>query len=552
MNGSNKPLSITVLGWTIIGLGIFFALLSAFLILSNTISYPPLDSVAGFLKSIVGYIKTVFVALLTIVVSESTSEKVCDLFNLKPLILVITLLIFRAAYHIVMGICLIRGKNWGRMWYLWLSLVEIILGLFYADLLDAVKAIVFLIFLIFLTRPNLSGYFGRVKIPFKYTFRSLFTRPLTTLLTVFGITMVSFIFCLILMLADGIAKVLVSTGEKDNVMFMEEDQFSEIQSMLSPEEVDMIENLNYFTYDSEYGEQLFSPELVASISLATKDDTTQMKNLIMRGVVEIAPRLRRDFRLIDGELYQMGLPTCIVGTSTAKRFAHCRIGDSINIAGDYFQVVGVFETGGTAYDSEIWADIYSFRDSYNRAGVGGSIVLARMENIDDLDTLEKVLEDMPELEVKVFSEKNYYAGQSEGTTRFIKMLFIFICIVFALGATIGAMITMYSAVANRINEIATMRALGFQSEGIQAAFLIESMSIGGLGAVIGIAAASIFTTFEIQMFSTINFFGEFYLKMTLTLLTVMYTFIFAISMGFVGGVFPSIKATNMKIIDAFR
>jgi len=132
------------------------------------------------------------------------------------------------------------------------------------------------------------------------------------------------------------------------------------------------------------------------------------------------------------------------------------------------------------------------------------------------------------------------------------MLGIFICIVFALGATIGAMITMYSAVANRINEIATLRALGFQAEGIQAAFLIESMLIGALGAVFGIAIASTLSTFEIQMFSTINFFGEFYLRMTLTLLTVMYTFIFAISMGFIGGVFPSIKATSMKIIDAFR
>jgi cell division protein FtsX len=514
MTGTEKPKSIAVIGWIIFILGILFALISVFLILGAT------------------------------AFSEQFGELIDRYLDYEPFMLIIPLLIFRAAYHIAMGISLIRGHNWGRMWFLWLSIVEIILGLFHPDLSDAAKTVIFLIFLIFLTRPNISNYLGKVKIPFKYTFRSLFTRPLTTILTILGISFVAFILCMILMLADGIAKVLVSTGEKDNVMFMEKDQFSEIQSNLSPDEVDMIENLGYYTFDPEMGEQLFSPELVGSISLPTKDDTTKLKNLTMRGVVEIAPKLRRNFNLVDGELYQMGLPTCIVGSSTAKRFAHCRIGDSINIAGDYFQVVGVFETGGSAYDSEIWADIYSFRDSYNRAGVGGSIVIARLENPDDMEELETKLEEMPDLEIKAGLEQDYYAGQSENTTMFIKMLGIFICIVFALGATIGAMITMYSAVANRITEIATMRALGFQSEGIQAAFLIESMLIGALGAVFGIALASTLSTFEIQMFSTMNFFGEFYLKMTLTLLTVM--------LGFVGGVFPSIKATSMKIIDAFR
>jgi putative ABC transport system permease protein len=525
MTGMEKPKSIVATGIVIFALGILFALLSAFLILGTTV------------------FKEQF--------SESINQFL-DYESLPGLVTILILLIFRAIYHIVMGIALAKGRNWGKMWFLWLSLVEIFLGLFSLDLIDVIRAGIFLIFLVILTRPTFTSYLGRVKIPYKYTFRSLFTRPLTTIMTVLGISFVAFIFCMILMLADGIAKVLVSTGEKDNIIFMEKDQFNEITSALTPEEVDMIENLGYFKFDPEMGEQLFSPELVASISLPDKKDTTEMKNLTIRGLVEVAPRLRENFNLLDGELYEMGLPTCIVGSSAAKRFAHCRIGDSINIAGDYFQVVGIFETGGTAYDSEIWTDIYSFRDSYNRAGVGGSIVLARMENIDELDTLKQILEDMPDLEVKVFSEKNYYAGQSEGTTTFIKMLGIFICIVFALGATIGAMITMYSAVANRINEIATMRALGFQAEGIQAAFLIESMSIGALGAVIGISIASLLTTFEIQMFSTLNFFGEFYLRMTLTLLTVMYTFIFAISMGFIGGVFPSIKATSMKIIDAFR
>ena len=522
MADNNKPKSLFILGWIIVILGVIFTLLSAFLILGKT------------------------------VLPEEVEVWIDQYFDFEAYTLLIILMVFRSVYHIVMGIALLKGQNWGRLWFLWLMLIETGLGLLDPDLVDAGRAVIFLIFLYFLTRPSIKYYLGKVTVPLKYTFKSLFSRPLTTVLTILGISLVSFMFCGVLMLANGIAKVLVATGEDDNVVFMEEDKFNEVMSMLSPEEVDKIENLGYFVFDEEYGEQLLSPELVGSITLPDINDTTKDKNVTIRGTNGIAPRLRREFNLIEGEMYEMGLPNCIVGKALTKRMANCNIGDSINVAGDYFQVIGVFETGGTMYDSEIWTDIFTMRDSYNRQGVGGSIVMARLEDKNDIEALKKELDETPDLEVKAFIEKNYYKGQSENTTGFLKYLGLFICVVFALGATIGAMITMYSAVANRTNEIATMRSLGFQAEGIQAAFLIESMMIGALGAVLGIAVASVFSTFEIQMFSTVNFFGEFYLKMTLTLLTVLYTFIFAISMGFVGGVFPSIQATRMKIIDAFR
>ncbi len=522
MEENKKPRSIFVLGWIIVILGVLFILLSAFLILGKT------------------------------VLSEEVELWINQYFDFEAFTLLIVLMVFRSLYHLVMGIALLKGQNWGRLWFLWLMLIETGLGLLDPDLVDVGRALIFLVFLYFLTRPGITYYLGKVTVPVKYTFKSLFSRPLTTVLTILGISLVSFMFCGVLMLANGIAKVLVATGEDDNVVFMEEDKFNEVQSMLSPEEVDKIENLGYFTFDEEFGEQLLSPELVASITLPDINDTTKDKNVTMRGTNEIAPRLRRNFRMVEGEMYEMGLPNCIVGKSLTKRMANCNIGDSVNVAGDYFKVIGVFETGGTMYDSEIWTDLFSLRDSYNRQGVGGSIVLGRLEDRNDMAALKKELDENPDLEVKAFIEKDYYKTQSENTTGFLKYLGMFICIVFALGATIGAMITMYSAVANRTNEIATMRSLGFQGEGIQAAFLIESMMIGALGAVIGIAVASVLSTMEIQMFSTVNFFGEFYLKMTLTLLTVLYTFIFAISMGFVGGVFPSIKATRMKIVDAFR
>lgn len=517
-----KPASISILGKIIFILGVIFLLASIFIVLDKVIW------------------------------DQKYIQPLRDKLHFEDFLFIIILMTFRALYHIVMGIAIVKEQNWGRMWFLWLQAVELGLGMFFIDIVDGARAVLFLIFLFLLTRPNISEYMGRVKVPLKYTLRSLFTRPITTILTILGISLVSFMFCGILMLASGIQKALGSTGEKDNVVLLEEDQFSEVQSMLTPEEVGQLENLGYFAYDDDLGEQLFSPELVVSLSIQTKSDTAKYKNLTLRGVTEVATHLRRDFKLLDGELYTMGMPTCIVGKTTAQKMYNCNVGDSLNISGDYYQVVGIFETRGSTYNSEVWADIYSLRDSYNRGGVAGSIVLARLENENDFDSLVKTIEDKPDLEIRGFLEQAFYQQQAGGVSFFLKRLGMFICIVFALGATIGAMITMYSAVANRTNEIATMRSLGFQAEGIQAAFLIESMLIGIIGAVVGIGAASIMATQEIQMFSTFSFYGEFYLKMTLTLLTVFYTFIFALSMGFIGGVFPSIKATNMKIIDSFR
>jgi putative ABC transport system permease protein len=390
-----------------------------------------------------------------------------------------------------------------------------------------------------------------MKVPLKYIYRSLFARKLTTFLTILGISLVSFLFCGVLMLADGIAKVLTSTGENDNVMILQKDKFSAEESSLTPEQADRIEELEGFVMDENLGEQLLAPELVVSIQLENKDDD-KLKNLTLRGVVEASTYLRRNFRLIDGELYEMGLPTCIVGRIVAEKIKNCRIGDSIKINNDYYYVNGIFETGGTLYDSEIWADIYSLTDSYNRSGVAGSLILARIEKPDEYELFDSIVENIPDLEVSVVRETSFYERQTEFSTRFLKILGFFICIVFALGATIGAMITMYSAVANRINEIATMRALGFHRRSILAAFLLESISIGIIGAIIGIVSASSLQMFEMQMFSTVGFFGEFYLRMTLTMLTVLLTFGFAILMGLLGGVLPSVRASRMKILDAFR
>jgi len=387
--------------------------------------------------------------------------------------------------------------------------------------------------------------------PLKYIFRSLFARKMTTILTILGISLVSFLFCGVLMLADGVQKVLKATGEADNIIFIQKDKFSEVESSITPDQVDLVENMRGIAFDNDLGELLMAPELVVSVSI--EDSTTgKYKNITLRGVTEPSTRLRRHFKLTEGELFQMGLPTCISGRIVAEKMKGCGLGDSIKINNDYFRVVGVFETGGTIYDSEVWADIYSLRDSYNRGGEAGSIILARLIYPDSFPAFQDAAEAIPDLNLDLKREAAYYSGQAEGTTFFLKLLGIFICVVFALGASIGAMITMYSAVANRTTEIATMRALGFSRLSVLLAFLIEAITIGIIGAVIGILGASILSVFELQMFSTINFFGEFYLKMTLTMMTILLTFAFAILMGLVGGVFPSVRASRMKIVEAFR
>jgi len=256
-------------------------------------------------------------------------------------------------------------------------------------------------------------------------------------------------------------------------------------------------------------------------------------------------------KIVDGKNFTWGAREIIVGSSIARRFQGVEIGSTIKFGGDTWTVVGRFEAGGTGFDSEIWGDVTQLQDAFSRQGTFSTVTF-RLTSSDQLNALTKAFESdhrLQQFEAK--TEQKFFADQSEFMSIFIGALGIFITIIFSVGATIGAMITMYAAVAHRTVEIGTLRALGFRRRSILAAFMTESMLISFVGAVIGLGLASFLQFFSV---STLNFgsFSELEFSFALSPNTVFSSIAFALLMGMVGGFLPAVRAARLNIVNALR
>jgi putative ABC transport system permease protein len=248
-------------------------------------------------------------------------------------------------------------------------------------------------------------------------------------------------------------------------------------------------------------------------------------------------------------MFRAGSSEIVVGGAVARGFAGVEIGQQLSFAGRQWTVVGLFDAGRTAFDSEIWGDVEQMMQAFRR--VAYSSVIARLALPGSFTALKARLDDDPRLKVDVKPEARFYADQSSSLSNFITLLGIALSVIFSLGAMIGAAITMYAAVATRTGEIGTLRALGFQRGSILVAFLSESLLLALVGGVVGLGAASFLTAITV---STTNFqsFSELAFSFTLTPGIVVSSLAFAMTMGFVGGFLPAIKAARMKIVDALR
>jgi putative ABC transport system permease protein len=214
-----------------------------------------------------------------------------------------------------------------------------------------------------------------------------------------------------------------------------------------------------------------------------------------------------------------------------------------------WRVVGVFAAGGSGFDSELWGDAEQLLQAFRRPN--WSAVIARLTDAGQFDAIKARLESDPRLTLDVKREQRFYAEQSEQLSNFITILGLTLSVIFSIGATIGAMITMYAAVANRTGEIGTLRALGFRRSNVLLAFLFEASLLGIVGGVVGLALAALMQFVEI---STLNWqsFSELAFRFTLTPAIAAKTIVFALFMGFAGGFLPALRAARLKIVDALR
>ena len=386
-----------------------------------------------------------------------------------------------------------------------------------------------------------------MKIPLAYSFRNLATRRLTTFLTTSGMALVVFVFASILMLSAGLEKTLIETGSDDNVIITRKSANSEVQSGVERSQAAIIESLPQIATGSD-GEPLLAKELVVLISLP-KRGSDKPANVVIRGVSAPSLKLRQQIRLIEGRMPRPGSSEIIAGSSIAKRFKGGGIGETLRFGMRDWSVVGVFDAGATGFSSEIWGDATQLMQAFRRPVY--SSITCRLRDSAEFEAVKGRLDSDPRLTVDVRRETRYYRDQSEAMAKFLRILGLSLTVIFSIGAIIGAMITMYAAVANRVAEIGTLRALGFPSASILAAFLMEALLLGLIGGITGLFLASFMQLITI---STMNWqtFSELGFSFTLTFDIAGKSLVFAILMGFVGGVIPAVRASRLKIVDALR
>ena len=384
-------------------------------------------------------------------------------------------------------------------------------------------------------------------IPFAYNFRNLWARRLTTVLTVLGMALVVFVFAAILMLADGLQKTLVETGSYDNAVFLRKGSTSEVMSGVTREQASILETLPEITIGPG-GQRLVAKELVVLVALP-KRGTDKPSNVVVRGIEESSFLLRPQVKLVEGRFPRMGSTEIVVGASIARRFKGIEVAGTLYYGMRHWRVVGIFDAGNTGFSSEIWGDADQFMQAFRRSSY--SSVIFRMRDPSEFGNIKSRIENDPRLTLQVKRETRYYAEQSEIMARFLRILGLSLTIVFSLGAMIGAMITMYSAVANRMAEIGTLRALGFRRHDILVAFLLESLFLGFLGGLVGLFFASFMQLITI---STMNFqtFSELAFCFTLNFEIITRGLVFSLVMGLIGGVLPAFRASRMTIVDALR
>jgi len=296
------------------------------------------------------------------------------------------------------------------------------------------------------------------------------------------------------------------------------------------------------------GERLVSKETVVLMSL-DKRGTSEPSNVVIRGIGPQGLALRPQVKLVAGRMFRPGSSEIIAGRAIGERFKGAGIGERLRFGMREWTVVGHFEAGGSGFDSEIWGDAEQLMQAFRRTSYS-SLVL-RLTDASGFAALKAQLEADPRLTVEAKRESVFYAEQSQALATFIRVLGMTLSIIFSTGAVIGAMITMYAAVANRTAEIGTLRALGFRSRSILWAFLLEALLLGALGGALGLALASLMQQVS---FSTMNFqtFSELSFSFTLNLRIALASMAFALLMGLLGGFLPAVRAARLRIVDALR
>jgi ABC-type lipoprotein release transport system permease subunit len=385
-------------------------------------------------------------------------------------------------------------------------------------------------------------------IPIAYNVRSVVQRPVSTALTALGVGLVVAVFIGMLALANGFSVALAKTGSTRNVLVLRKGADSELSSGLGRDVSSIIAADPHVATGTD-GRPLVSPEVYVLVPLAKAFDTTQIANVVARGVSDQAWLVRNNVTITEGQRPASGRAEVCVGSRLTQRFPHTGIGQTLRFAGRDWTVTCHFTAAGSAFESEIWGENEQFMPVF-RGEVFQSITF-RLKDPAAFEEAQRALQADKRMTVDAHRESEFYAQQSQLLGQILNFLAIMITGIMAVGAVFGAINTMYAAIASRAPEIGVLLTLGFKPGSVLISFLAESAFIAVIGGLLGCLFALplngiVTSTTNWSSFSEIAF----SFRVTPALLSL--GLIFAVVMGVIGGFFPALRAARLQVVQALR
>jgi len=390
-------------------------------------------------------------------------------------------------------------------------------------------------------------------IPISYNIRNLKMRKGLTIMTALGIALTVTTAVFLMALLAGLDRAFVTSGDPQNVLVLRKGSTAELSGGFDANLFPTLKNLPGIAKDS-HGEPLASGEWVVVIVLPRKDGTGEV-NVTVRGMMPDGLELRQlpkdkpRVKLVEGRWFTPGQREVVVSQSIHNRFSHSKVGDTMQFGKGPWTVVGVFDAGGSAYESEVWGDVNQMSSDFDRQGGFASAYL-RATDATSANALKNLVSDDQRLKLDGTLETDYYAKQttSGGPIRVVGYL---VAIIMAIGSSFAAMNTMYAAVAYRSREIATLRVLGFSRPSILTSFVFESLLLSFLGALLGIALMLPFNGMTTGTSNNVTF-SEVVFSLRMTPAVVIRAIIFGLVMGLIGGFAPAWHAARQNILSALR
>jgi len=378
--------------------------------------------------------------------------------------------------------------------------------------------------------------------------RNLPQRVGSSFVAVIGVAAVVLVFAAVLSMAQGFERTMITAGADDTAIILRDGATSELTSGMSNEQVLIIADAPGVLKDGD--QSVLSAELYVIVDVKKISSNTDA-NVPFRGVQSGAFEVRKNVKLADGRMFEEGKNEIIVGRAAQQEFVGLETGTTIRFGQSEWQIVGSFEAGGSVSESELWTDVRVLQSAYRR-GNSFQSVRVKLQGDSSLEELKAALDADPRINPDVFTEKEYYSGQAQGLTQFIKLIGYPLTILMSIGAIFGALNSMYSSVSVRGKEIATLRALGFGPFSILFSTIVESALLAFVGGIIGGAVA--FVVFNGFQVSTLNgpSFSQVVFDFAVTPDLLVDGLKAALVIGAVGGLFPAIRAARLPVAQALR